>query len=315
MVLRMPLEPEVQAMLKGMEEAGGPAISEMTPEVAREAFEAMLPLQGEPEVVGHVEDREVSGPGGAVKVRVYRPVGTVEPMPVLCFIHGGGWVLMGLDSHDPVCRALSNAGACTVVAVDYRLAPEARFPAAVDDCFAVLKWISEEAESLGVDSSRIAVGGDSAGGNLAAVMALLSNRGDGPSLVGQVLHCPVTDYSFETKSYRDNSDGYLLTQEAMRWFWAHYLGEGNDGSDALASPLQSEHLTGLPPALVQTAEFDPLLDEGRAYADRLLESEVVVTYTEYSGVVHDPWLMFGVVPKGRQAVDEAGAFLRRCFEG
>ena len=145
-------------------------------------------------------------------------------------------------------------------------------------------------------------------------MTLLSKRGGGPSLVAQVLHCPVTDYSFETKSYRENSDGYLLTQEAMRWFWAHYLGEGNDGSDALASPLRAETVTGLPAALVQTAEFDPLLDEGRAYADRLRESGVPVTYTEYSGVVHDPWLMFGVVPKGRQTVDEAGAFLKKCFD-
>lgn len=310
----MPLEPEVQAILKGMEEAGGPAISEMTPEIARQAFEGLLPLQGEPEVVASVEQREVPGPAGPVTVRVYRPVGASGPMPVLCFIHGGGWVLMDLDSHDPVCRALSNAAACTVVAVDYRLAPEARFPAAVDDCFAVLKWIAQEAESLGVDSTRIAVGGDSAGGNLAAVMTLLSKRGGGPSLVAQVLHCPVTDYSFETKSYRENSDGYLLTQEAMRWFWAHYLGEGNDGSDALASPLRAETVTGLPAALVQTAEFDPLLDEGRAYADRLRESGVPVTYTEYSGVVHDPWLMFGVVPKGRQTVDEAGAFLKKCFD-
>jgi acetyl esterase len=221
---------------------------------------------------------------------------------------------MDLDSHDPVCRALSNAAACTVVAVDYRLAPEARFPAAVDDSFAALQWIAQEADSLGVDSSRIAVGGDSAGGNLSAVLALLSKRHGGPDLVGQVLHCPVTDYSFKTKSYRENSDGYLLTQEAMRWFWAHYLGEGNSGSDATASPLRAEDLTGLPPALVQTAEFDPLLDEGRAYADRLRESGVAVTYTEYSGVVHDTWLMFGVVPKGRQAVDEAGAFLRQCFD-
>jgi acetyl esterase len=309
----VPLEPEVEAILKQLEEAGAPPISDLTPEMAREAFAGLLPLQGEPETVRAVEEHQVAGPAGNVPVRVYRPWGVAEPSPVFYLIHGGGWVIMDLDSHDPLCRALANASGCAVVAVHYRRAPEASFPAAADDCYAVLRWIAEDGASIGIDSARIAVGGDSAGGNLAAAMTLLSRREGGPGLVGQVLHCPVTNHGFDTQSYRDNGEGYLLTADAMRWFWGHYLGDEGDGSDPVASPLRADNLAGLPPALVQTAQFDPLLDEGRAYADRLRESGVPVTYTEYSGVVHDPWLMFGVVPKGRQALDEVAGFLKRCF--
>lgn len=309
----MPLEPEVAAILKQLEEAGGPPVSEMTPDVAREAFKALLPLQGTPEPVRAVEEHRVPGPGGAVPVRIYRPDGVSEPSAALYLIHGGGWVIMDLDSHDPLCRALANKAGCAVVAVDYRRAPEARFPSAADDCYAVLRWIAEKGTAIGIDPARVAVGGDSAGGNLAAAMTLISRRESGPRLVGQVLHCPVTNHDFGTQSYRDNADGYLLTADAMRWFWGHYLGDGQDGSDPVASPLRAEDRRGLPPALVQTAEFDPLRDEGRAYADSLQSHGVPVTYTEYSGVVHDPWIMFGAVPKGRQALDEAARFLKRRF--
>lgn len=309
----MPLEPEVDAILKQLEEAGGPPVSEMTPEMAREAFKALLPLQGTPEPVRTVEDHAVPGPGGAVPVRIYRPEGVAEPSAALYLIHGGGWVIMDLDSHDPLCRALANKAGCVVVAVDYRRAPEARFPSAADDCYAVLRWIADEGTAIGIDPARVAVGGDSAGGNLAAAMTLMSRRESGPRLVGQVLHCPVTNHDFATESYRDNAEGYLLTTDTMRWFWGHYLGDGQDGDDPMASPLRAEDHRGLPPALVQTAEFDPLRDEGRAYADSLQSHGVPVTYTEYSGVVHDPWIMFGAVPKGRHALDEAARFLKRCF--
>ena len=309
----MPLAPEVDAILKQMEAAGAPPIGEMTPEMAREAFAALLPLQGEPEPVRAVENRDVTGPAGPIPVRIYRPEGVPERAPALMYIHGGGWVIMDLDSHDPLCRALANAAGCVVVSVDYRRAPEARFPAAVDDCRAVLQWMARDGGAFGIDPARIAVGGDSAGGNLAAVMTLLSRRDGGPGLVGQLLHCPVTNNDLDTQSYRDNADGYLLTAEAMRWFWAHYLGNDGDGADSTASPFRADTLSDLPPALVQTAEFDPLLDDGRAYAARLRESGVPVIYTEYAGVVHDPWLMFGVVPDGRRAVDEAADFLRERF--
>ncbi len=309
----MPLVPEVDAILKQMEAAGAPPIGEMTPEMAREAFAALLPLQGEPEPVRAVENRDVTGPAGSIPVRIYRPEGGAERAPALFYIHGGGWVMMDLDSHDPLCRALANAAGCVVVAVDYRRAPEARFPAAVDDCRAVLHWMARDGGTFGIDPARIAVGGDSAGGNLAAVMTLLSRRDGRPGLVGQLLHCPVTNNDLNTQSYRDNADGYLLTAEAMRWFWAHYLGSDGDGADPTASPFRADTLAGLPPALVQTAEFDPLLDDGRAYAARLRDDGVPVTYTEYAGLVHDPWLMFGVVPDGRRAVDEAAAFLTARF--
>ena len=309
----MPLEPEVEAILKQMEEAGAPPIGEMTPEMAREAFAGLLPLQGEPEPVRAVENRDVTGPAGTIPVRIYRPEGVAARAPALLYIHGGGWVIMDLDSHDPLCRALANAAGCVVASVDYRRAPEARFPAAPDDCYAVLQWMAREGAAVGIDSARIAVGGDSAGGNLAAVMTLMSRRDGGPGLVAQLLHCPVTNCDFDTASYRVNAEGYFLTAEAMRWFWAHYLGDDGDGTDPIASPFRADSLADLPPALVQTAEFDPLLDDGRAYAARLRESGVPAIYTEYAGVVHDPWLMFGVVPKGRRAIDEAAAFLRERF--
>ncbi len=307
----MPLDPEVTAVLKQMEEAGGPPISEISPDVAREAFAGLVALQGAPEAVAEVQDLEVAGAAGPIPVRVYRPEAAQRPGPVLYYIHGGGWVIMDLDSHDPVCRAFANALGCVVVAVDYRRAPEATFPAAVEDSYAVLKWIGAEAASLGVDPTRVAVAGDSAGGNLSAAMTLLTRQRSGPALAAQVLHCPVTNYGLDTESYRENGEGYFLTRELMEWFWGHYLKAESDGANPLASPLREPDLAGLPPALIQTAEFDPLRDEGLAYAERLREAGIDATHTLYPGVVHDPWLMMGVVPRGRAALDEAVSFLQK----
>ncbi len=307
----MPLDPEVAAVLKQMEEAGGPPLAEISPDMARSAFAGLVALQGEPEAVAEVQNLEVAGAAGPIPVRVYRPDGAPRPAPVLYYIHGGGWVIMDLDSHDPLCRAFANALGCVVVAVHYRRAPEATFPAAVEDSYAVLKWIAAEADALGIDPARIAVGGDSAGGNLSAAMTLLTRQRSGPTLVAQVLHCPVTNYGLDTESYRQNADGFFLTRELMEWFWGHYLQSEADGDNPLASPLREPDLAGLPPVLVQTAEFDPLRDEGRAYADRLREAGVDTAYTLYPGVVHDPWLMFGVVPRGRAALDEAASFLQK----
>lgn len=307
----MPLDPEVAAVLQQMEEAGGPPLSEITAPMAREAFAGLVALQGAPEDVARVEDHRVSGAGGPIPVRVYTPADAEARGPVFYYIHGGGWVIMDLDSHDPICRAFAAGLGCTVVAVHYRRAPEAAFPAAVEDSYAVLQWIAAHGSELGIDPARIAVGGDSAGGNLAAAMTLLARQRGGPTLRAQALHCPVTDYGFDTASYRDNAEGYFLTRELMEWFWGHYLASPADGANILASPLREPDLSGLPPALVQTAEFDPLRDEGAAYAKRLQEAGVSTTYTDYPGVVHDPWLMIGVVPRGRAAVEEAIAFLRK----
>ncbi len=307
----MPVDPEVQGILKQIEEAGGPPVSELTPDLAREAFAALVPLQGEPEAVAKVEDREVRGPAGPIPVRIYRPAKAPSSSPALLFIHGGGWVIMDIESHDPICRAFANAVGCIVVAVHYRRAPEHRFPAAPEDCYAVLRWMADSADALGIDPSRIAVGGDSAGANLSAAMTLMVAERGGPPLAAQILHCPVTNQDFSPESYRENAEGYLLTTELMQWFWKHYLAQPSDGDNALASPLRAADLSRQPAALVQTAEFDPLRDEGRAYAQRLKEAGVAVRYDEIRGVVHDPWLMLGMVPKGRKALDEAAAFLRQ----
>jgi acetyl esterase len=305
----MPLDPEVVAILKQMEEAGGPPLDQITPDMARSAFAELVALQGAPEDVARVDDREVAGAAGGIPIRIYQPTAAKTPGAVFYYIHGGGWVIMDLDSHDPICRAFANSLGCPVVAVNYRRAPEARFPAAVEDSYAVLRWIADG--ELGSESTRIAVGGDSAGGNLAAAMTLLSRQRGGPVLAAQVLHCPVTHHSFDTESYRKNAEGFFLTRELMEWFWGHYLGSESDGANPLASPLREEDLTGLPPALVQTAEYDPLRDEGAAYAGRLAQAGVETTYTMIPSVVHDPWLMMGAVPRGRASVDEAVSFLRK----
>lgn len=308
----MPLDAEVSVVLKQMEEAGGPPLSEITPDMARAGFAALVALQGTPEEVGRVEDHEVAGAAGAIPVRVYHAAqASASPAPVFYYIHGGGWVIMDLDSHDPVCRAFANGLGATVVAVHYRRAPEARFPAAVEDCYAVLQWIAAESDTLGIDPTRLAVGGDSAGANLAAAMTFLTRERGGPSIAAQALHCPVTDHGFETASYRENAEGYFLTRELMEWFWGHYLADEADGANPLASPLREENLSGLPPVLVQTAEFDPLRDEGAAYARRLDAAGVETTYSLIPGVVHDPWLMMGVVPKGKASHDDAVAFLKK----
>ncbi len=303
----MPLDPEVAAILKQMEEAGAPPLAETSPDMARGAFAGLVDLQGAPEDVAQVEDLEVAGAAGPIPIRVYRPGGAEHAESVFYYIHGGGWVIMDLDSHDPICRAFANGLHCPVVAVHYRRAPEARFPAAVEDSYAVLKWIG--AGGLGSAPTHIGVGGDSAGANLSAAMTLLSRQRGGPALVAQVLHCPVTNHGFETESYRENGEGYFLTRELMEWFWGHYLSSGGDGANPLASPLREENLAGLPPALVQTAEYDPLRDEGAAYADRLAQAGVETAYTMIPSVVHDPWLMMGAVPRGRASLDEAITFL------
>ena len=311
----MSLDPAVQAVLQQIEAAEAPPLSDTTPQMAREAFAGLVAFQGEPEAVAAVEDRDVPGPGGAIPIRVYRPEGAPQPAPTLFYIHGGGWVLMDLETHDPICRALANAAGCVVVAAHYRRAPEAPFPAAVEDCYAVLRFLAEpEAAALGVDAGRLAVGGDSAGGNLAAAMTLLCRDRGAPTLAAQLLHCPVTDRDFTRPSYGENGVGYLLTEELMRWFYGHYLRSELEAYNPLVSPLRAADLGGLPPALVQTAAFDPLRDEGAAYAERLRKAGVETEYCEVEGAIHDPLLFFGVVPEARRTLDEAAAFLRRTLD-
>ncbi len=307
----MPVDPVVKGLLDQMNDPNAPALNTLTPEVARAGFAALAALQGAPENIASSEDRKIPGPGGEIPVRIYRPSHEAN-LPVLVYFHGGGWVLMDIVSHDGLCRALANAAGCAVVSVDYRLAPEAKYPAASDDCFAATKWVADNAASLGFDARKIAIGGDSAGGHLTAVVAQMARDRGGPALVFQVMHCPVTNYDYSTPSYSDNAEGYMLTRDSMVWFWDHYLERPEQGKEVMASPLLG-NLANLPPALIQTAEFDPLRDEGAAYAKKLKEAGVPVTYHQYDGLIHDSFLFFGVVPGGRQNIDEAAEHLRKAF--
>jgi acetyl esterase len=269
-------------------------------------------LGGEPEPVGQILDREIPGPQGSIPVRLYTPAGG-GPLPALVFFHGGGWVLGNIEAYDTVCRALTNAAGCAVLSVDYRLAPEHKFPAAVEDCYAATRWVVANAATLNLDPARIAVGGDSAGGNLAAVIAQVARDRGGPSLVFQLLVYPVTDYLPDLPSYAENAEGYLLTKDAMGWVWNHYLLHEAEGKNPLASPLRAADLSGLPPALIITAERDPLRDEGERYATRLQEAGVPVAVTRYDGMIHGFFSMAGMIDQGKQALAQAGAALHSAF--
>jgi len=306
----MPLDPQAQAFLDQMEALNAPALNTLTPEDARKAFGMMAELLGlEPEPIAKSEDRLIPGPGGQIPVRIYTPEGS-EPFPVLVFFHGGGFVIGSVELYDEFCRELANGAGCMVVSVDYRLAPEHKFPVAVEDCYAATEWVAENAKAIGGNPELIAVGGDSAGGNLSAVVALMARDKGTPPLVFQLLIYPATDFVHETQSSRENAD-YFLTKDDMAWFSSLYLRSETDGSNPQASPLLAEDFSGLPPALVITAEFDPLRDEGEAYADRLREAGVDTVCTRYNGMIHGfLGLPFEQGKKGRQ---EAIAALRSAF--
>lgn len=307
----MPLDPEAQAVLDTL--AAGPEVDpfSLPHTTIRAAFAAMATRDAGPEVA-HVESQSIEGPAGRIPLRIYTPEGA-RPKPGLVYFHGGGFVVCDLDSHDTTCRELANGADCVVVSVDYRLAPEAKFPAAPEDCYAATQWVARCVDQLGIDSSRLAVAGDSAGGNLATAVARMCRDRGGPSLVHQLLVYPVTDHRFDTKSYRENGSGYFLTERMMRWFWHHYLEEESDGANPLASPLRADDLEGLPPATVLTAEYDPLRDEGRAYAERLQAAGVETTFIDYPGVFHGFFGMGQQIPRARQAVADACAALGKAF--
>ncbi len=304
------LHPEVRALLEMMDAQGAPPLESQDPIVARkDRVEGMKMLGGEPVLVGRVEDLSISGPAGSVPVRLYAMEhGGLRP--ALIYFHGGGWVFGNLDTHDAVCRALAKESGAVVISVDYRLSPEVKFPAAVEDSYAATVWVAENAERLGIDARRIAVGGDSAGGNLATVVAMRCRDAGGPVLALQLLIYPVTDLSsFETDSHRELAEGYFLTRGAMDWFSGHYLASADQKRHPEVSPLLAKDLSGLPPALVITAEFDPLRDEGEAYAQRLKQAGVPVTAKRYPGMIHGFVSMHGVLSGGRQAIQEAAKFL------
>jgi acetyl esterase len=267
---------------------------------------------GEKQPVADVDDRDLPGPAGEIPVRVYTPDGE-GPFPVVAYLHGGGWVFMGIETHDWICRRLANAAGAIVVSVEYRLAPEHPFPAPLDDCMAVVHWLASKADELGGDPNRLAVAGDSAGGNLAAAVTLASRAADGPRVAAQALVYPVTDAACATPSFVQNAEGYLLTASAMRWFWQQYLGDDGNPDDGYASVLRHADLTDLPPTLVITAEFDPLRDEGEAFAEHLAAAGTDVTLRRFDGMVHGFLGMDALLPEADLAMEEIAAFLGQAF--
>jgi acetyl esterase len=308
----MTLDAHAQGLLEAMAAQGLKDFSEMEVSEAREAGLAFIDLQGEPEPAT-VSDRQVPGPAGDIPVRVYRPdTGSDGPQPVIVYIHGGGWVIGDIEVADKPCRALANAVGATVVSVGYRKGPEHRFPAAPEDCYAATKWVSDNAGELGVDAGKLAVAGDSAGGNLAAVVAQMSKQRGGPAIAYQLLIYPAVDAGGEYASRVENGEGYLLTKSAMDWFYDHYLNSPADRENPMASPLRGD-LSGLPPAIVITAGYDPLRDEGKAYADALKAAGVDVEFQENPGMIHGFWWMMGAVGHTRGSYDSAAAKLRAAF--
>ena len=308
----MPLDPQAQKLVDALADLGLKPVEDSTPAEARESMRARTAGLGPVEDVADVTDYRVPVEGAEITVRVYSPGGTT-PRPALVFYHGGGWVIGDLYTHDGICRSLTNAVGCVVASVDYRLAPEFKYPVAGEDSYAALRWVVASAARLGIDPRRVAVGGDSAGGHLSTVVALMARDRRGPALMQQVLLYPVTNHDFDTPSYHENATGYVLTREAMRWFWRHYLPSPAQGREPHASPLLAPNLAGLPPALVITAECDPLRDEGEAYAARLRDAGVPVTLTRYTGMFHGFFRMTRLLDKAKAALDEVAASLRKAF--
>jgi acetyl esterase len=307
----MPVDPSIQVLLDSLAGTDTPDLSEQSVEEAR-AMMAMLTLvDGEPEPVDDVTTRTIPGPAGDIPVRIYRKRSD-GAQPVLVWYHGGGWVIGDLESGDPTARKLANRSGAVVVSVDYRLAPEHPFPAAVDDCWAALEWVAAHAAEIGGDPSRLAVGGDSAGGNLAAVVAVTAADAGGPALRHQLLVYPAVDLTFSHPSIDSNGEDYLLTKKAMVWFVDHYLGD-QDPKDTRVSPLYVDDLSGVAPATVYTAEFDPLRDEGGAYAARLAEAGVDCDHRCFDGMIHGFFGMGTITPVALEAMDMAGARLRAAF--
>jgi acetyl esterase len=310
----MPISPALQAVLDASAAADVPPISELPIAEARESAMAFASLGAGPkEELFGIDDREIPGPAGLIPVRVYTPIDTEDARPGVVYLHGGGWVFMGIETHDWICRRLAKESGAVVVSVDYRLAPEHPFPAPLDDCYAAVKWVVDHAGDFGVDPARVAVAGDSAGGNLSAAVTLRARAAGDVPLVAQVLIYPVTDASLDTASYAENGKGFMLESDSMRYFWDAYLGPDGDPDDAFASVLRAADLADLPPALVITAEYDPLRDEGEAYGRRLDGFDVPTTVTRYDGVVHGFLGMREIVPEADQAMAEIAAFLGRAF--
>ena len=310
----MPMHPQAQLVLDVIGDSGLVIDESTDPVEIRAQMEAFAQAgRATAEPVDRIDDRRIPGPGGhEIPIRVYHPRDR-GPLPVLVWFHGGGWTIGSLDTHDNTCRSLTNGVGCVVVSVDYRLAPEHKFPAAVDDALAATQWVADHAAEVDGDPSRIAVAGDSAGGNLAAVVSLLARDARAPDLAFQLLVYPVTDYEFESASMVENATGYFLERESMRWFYKQYLNDENDGADWRFSPVRVADLTGLPPAFVLTAEFDPLRDQGERYADKLEADGVPVELRRYDGVFHGFFGMRDFMEPAKEAFDDVTKALRAAL--
>ncbi len=302
------LHPQARALINLMHERGVPPTHTLSPMEARRFYrERRFFTQPDAPQVTLVQDLQATGPHGAIPLRLYKPLPETpgQTLPVLVYFHGGGWVIGDLDTHDTLCRELANGSGCAVVAVDYRMGPEHRFPAAVDDCFAATRWVHDNAASLGLDASRLAVGGDSAGGNLAAVVSILARDADDLPISFQLLIYPSTDMRRLSASHQTNGQGYLLTADTIVYFQTHYIGDEAKYADWRASPLLCENLAHLPPAFVMTAGYDPLRDEGLAYAQRLTEAGNRATHICFERQIH------GFITMGR-VIDEANVAVVIC---
>ncbi|MBH5389620.1 alpha/beta hydrolase [Bradyrhizobium diversitatis] len=308
------LDPDAAAVYKAFQEAGRPAYETLTAHEARAYYsQARFATNPDAPELARVAPLAIPAPHGTIPARLYVPK---EPRqrdglsPALVFFHGGGWVIGDLDSHDVVCRQLAAEGALIVISVDYRLAPEHKFPAAADDAIAATRWIAAHARDLGIDASRLSIGGDSAGGNLAAVVALAARDAGGPALTGQVLIYPATDFAMTHASHSEPETSVLLTHSVIRWFRDHYLNGAADIHDWRASPARAQNLAGLPPAYVLTAGADPLRDEGDEYAERLRQAGVPVTYKHFPGQFHGFFTMGKLLRQANVAVSEIGVWLK-----
>jgi acetyl esterase len=311
------LHPEAVALLEAMEASGAPPVEAVPIDVGREIVRQGSKFAGgDPAVLARVEDIIIPGPGSDLRLRVYTDHSSDQTRKTtgqagLIYIHGGGWVICDLDTHDPVCRAIAKQSGATVISVDYRMAPEHKFPAALEDCYAATLWVCNHAAQLGLDSHRIAIGGDSAGANMATVVAARCRDAGGPALAFQVLVYPVTDVSsYETESHREFAEGHYLTRATMEFFMSHYFTKPDERKNPEASPLLMADLSGLPPALLITAECDPLRDEGEAYGRQLKEAGVAVEFERYAGMFHPFLGMLGPLGDARRAVSHVARAIR-----
>jgi acetyl esterase len=310
----MPLDSQSKTVVEKLSSIQLPPFEQLTADYLRKAYSNLAPAPVAAASSDLVcEDGLIPTPAGQVKIRIYRP-SPREGLPIMAFFHGGGWVTGDLDRHDPLCRELTARIGCVTVSVDYRLAPENKFPAGLDDCYAAVQWAAANASSLGADASRLALCGDSSGGNLAAATSLLARDRGGPQIICQALLYPVLDSSLDTPSQRSLAEGYFLTRQRMEWYWKQYVKNDADRVNPYASPAHAAELKNLPAAIIFTAEFDPLRDEGASYAQRLERAGVKTTYRCYEGTIHGFISFAAAIDKGKQAIAEASVLMRSAFQ-